>query len=453
MNQSGTAPLTLAMLEDVPAMEARLAARGISPSAAAEKAFLLGRTARALAVSGIDAGAAVQAFFVPGRIEVLGKHTDYAGGRSLLAASERGFLFAASPREDGRITMTDAASGERVEFSCENTPRSGHWSLYPMTVARRIARDFPPPHPGLDMAFASDLPSAAGMSSSTALITGTFLAISSREHLTGSPTYQENIDGKEALATYLGAIENGSSFAAFQGDQGVGTAGGSEDSTAMLCCEAESILQFSFLPTRLERTLPMPEGTVFVMASSGVAAEKTGTAMDLYNLASRLAAAAADALGSSDLATALAGEGGVPDRLREVLQRSRTPEFPPAALLDRFDHFHGESEHIIPAAADALAAGDLARFGTLAADSARIAETLLGNQVPETLHLARAATRLGALAACPFGAGFGGSVWALVMEADAQPFVSEWSADYRKAFPGRTPVFTTSGAGPAALEI
>ena len=59
----------------------------------------------------------VHAFFVPGRIEVLGKHTDYAGGRSLLCAAERGFCVAASVREDARVSMVDARSRSRVDFT------------------------------------------------------------------------------------------------------------------------------------------------------------------------------------------------------------------------------------------------------------------------------------------------------------------------------------------------
>jgi hypothetical protein len=58
--------------------------------------------------------------FVPGRIEVLGKHTDYAGGRSLLAAVERGFSIAVRPRSDCRLRITDAASGEVTSFT--------HWA-------------------------------------------------------------------------------------------------------------------------------------------------------------------------------------------------------------------------------------------------------------------------------------------------------------------------------------
>jgi galactokinase len=45
----------------------------------------------ALQKNGVVGGSAAKAFFVPGRVEVLGKHTDYAGGRSLLMAVSKAF--------------------------------------------------------------------------------------------------------------------------------------------------------------------------------------------------------------------------------------------------------------------------------------------------------------------------------------------------------------------------
>ena len=57
-------------------------------------------------------------------------------------------------------------------------------------------------------------------------------------------------------------------------------------------------------------------------------------------------------------------------------------------------------------------------------------------QVDETVHLAAQAKGCGAIAASAFGAGFGGSVWALVRDADVPSFIEKWSADYAKAFPG-----------------
>ena len=55
--------------------------------------------------------------------------------------------------------------------------------------------------------------------------------------------------------------------------------------------------------------------------------------------------------------------------------------------------------------------------------------------MPETIALARSARTLGAAAASAFGAGFGGSVWALVDAVDAERFGQEWLASYAREFP------------------
>ena len=65
------------------------------------------------------------------------------------------------------------------------------------------------------------------------------------------------------------------------------------------------------------------------------------------------------------------------------------------------------------------------------------AELLLQNQVTETVGLARAARTLGAFGASSFGAGFGGSVWALVGRSEAADFAARWLTEYRAAFPAR----------------
>ena len=99
-------------------------------------------------------------WFVPGRIEVLGKHTDYAGGRSLLCTAERGFCVAAVPREDSMVRINDVARRQTVEFKMSpdlDVPAFG-WKVYPSVVARRLARNFPGTIKGVDVALASDLP-------------------------------------------------------------------------------------------------------------------------------------------------------------------------------------------------------------------------------------------------------------------------------------------------------
>src|SRR5688500_19813809 len=61
---------------------------------------------------------------VPGRIEIFGKHTDYAGGRSLLAAVPRGFAVVARARPDDRVRVLDARHGEAIVINVHDTGRT-----------------------------------------------------------------------------------------------------------------------------------------------------------------------------------------------------------------------------------------------------------------------------------------------------------------------------------------
>ena len=75
------------------------------------------------------------AFFIPGRIEVLGKHTDYAGGRSLLCAMDRGFAVMALPRNDRHVRAISVSSGEVREIVAHELERySGTLAQKPRIV-------------------------------------------------------------------------------------------------------------------------------------------------------------------------------------------------------------------------------------------------------------------------------------------------------------------------------
>jgi galactokinase len=224
------------------------------------------------------------------------------------------------------------------------------------------------------------------------------------------------------------------------------------------------LCQYSYCPVRLERRIALPAGWTFAIASSGVIAAKTGEAMAKYNLASALARAVVAAwnheTGRSDphIAAALASQDIVEssDRMRRVLLGlPGGGPFAPKDLWARFEHFLAESEQIIPPAGAALADGAVEEFGRFAGSSQHFAEKLLGNQVPETIFLARAARQAGAAAASAFGAGFGGSVWALVRVDQAPAVLEDWRRRYKQAFPEpatRASFFTTR-CGPAAFEL
>jgi galactokinase len=95
---------------------------------------------------------------------------------------------------------------------------------------------------------------------------------------------------------------------------------------------------------------------------------------------------------------------------------------------------------------------NLSRFGELVAQSQLGAEEALGNQVSATSSLVATALALGAVAASAFGAGFGGSVWAMVPRDDADAFSARWRERYMRSYTGstaRTHFFVTSPSAPA----
>jgi galactokinase len=433
-----------------------LASSGISPAEAARKAELFAAAERVLTTP------IRKRWFVPGRIEVLGKHTDYAGGPSLLCAAERGICVVAAERADSHVRVIDASRQRIAEFPLSrDIAVPGGWANYVATVVRRLARNFPGASRGADIGFASDLPPAAGLSSSSALIIAIFTALADTNRLCDRGDFAGICSVPEELAAYLACVENGQSYRDLEGDRGVGTFGGSEDHTAILCCRPGHVSQYRFCPARFEQHIPLPADWTFAIGSSGVRASKTGAARDLYNRASLAAKAALEAWNTASrrndasLDAALHQSPEAAGQIHAALRGAKHREFSADELLQRFDHFAIESQEIVPAAASALARQDAAALGKIVDRSQSAAERLLGNQVPETIELARSAREGGAIAASAFGAGFGGSVWALVRRPEAAEFLAEWRAGYAASFPGpaQQAEFFLTGAGPALTEV
>ena len=400
-----------------------------------------------------------RAWWVPGRIEVLGKHTDYGGGRSLVAAIGRGFHWLAAPSSDGRIEIVDARTGATCEvpLAADVPHQPGDWSNYVISVARRIARDFPGAHTGMRAVFSSSLPKSAGLSSSSALVVSTFLPLAAFNGLEHHPAWHEDIPDRCALAGYLGGVESGRAFGRFPADHGVGTHGGSEDHAAILCCHPGQLSVYRFLPVAHEGDVVRPEGWTFAIAISGVHASKTGAVRDHYNrLAAemtRLVALWREATGREDesLLTAIESGDGALDHLRAIVASAQDA----STLLPRLDQFAAESTEIIPAVVERLTANDVAGVGPLVDRSQRLAEDTLANQIPETIALVRSARALGAAAASAFGAGFGGAVWALVQRDQLADFLERWRAAYLVHHPANAAAAELFGSdpGPAAMEL
>jgi galactokinase len=399
--------------------------------------------------------------FTPGRIEIFGKHTDYAGGHSLLAAVPRGITLEARRRGDGIVRVGDIFDGQVIEVN-PSQPAPAHYrglQRYVHVVAHRFFLNFPGVDLGTNIAIASDLPRASGLSSSSALVVGVALALIERAGLRDRDEWRRHLRRVHDVAWYLGCAENGLDFPGLPGSAGVGTLGGSEDHTAILACRTDHVSLFRFVPVTPLDELRMPADWTFVIASSGVQADKADSVKDRYNRASK-AVRALHAIWNqrsgqpaASLADALMTAPDAADRLTEWLEPTSDGAFTVADLDRRLRHFVGETGRA-PQAALAFRHGDRAALGRLAEDSQREAETLLGNQIPETIQMAKLARDLGAFASSNFGAGFGGSVWAAVPVADAAAFGAEWCRAYQRTMPlvGSVPWFVAR-PGPAATDV
>ena len=351
-------------------------------------------------------------YCVPGRIEIVGKHVDYAGGRSLTIATELAIHARATPINESMIRLRRAAGEVAMDVAVERDvkPTGVRSSAYVTAVARRFARDFPHARKGVAIELQSNLPTSAGLSSSTALVVTIAMAFVDANDLHDDERWRAAVPTPIAFAEYMAAIETGEHFGDFPADGGVGVRGGAQDHVAIVCSEQNAIGQYRYLPAELERRVPWPDDMVFAIGVSGVHATKTGNAKAAYN---RLA----DALRTED--------------------RGPKTEDRNDATSARRAQFREETDVIVPGVGDAIRDRDWSALGKLVDRSQALAESVLKNQVAETIHLARSARELGAVAASAFGAGFGGAVWALIPRADSDRFVAAWRDSYERTFPNR----------------
>lgn len=390
--------------------------------------------------------------FIPGRIEFLGKHTDYCGGRSIVCAIDRGFHAETELRHDKNIVLINRNTGETVSLDLWD-PKTAphHWSKYAAEVVKRVSDNFPEFQRGVTLAFHSDLPQASGLSSSSALMIMVFAAIAEVNELHQTPSFKNNISDAFQLAEYLGCIENGQTFNDLKGSAGVGTFGGSQDHAAITLSRKNFLHRIAFSPLREENRFDFPADLCFVTASSGVAAEKTGAALGLYNSLSMMVSAVTGTIANGETLARIIENTGIENVRQQITEG--TFEFPTQQLLDRIEQFYVENFHIIPKVSELLGEGKMNEVGELIDLSQQNAERLLGNQVDETIFLQRSARELGAVAASAFGAGFGGSVYAVVKTEQAEYFCSEWENIYKDTFPQHEKECDFFITRPAQIEL
>jgi galactokinase len=339
-----------------------------------------------------------------------------------------------------RLNIRNRATGEfgYVELFGSSVTEGPEWMLYPATVVRSLlGLTKTESLLGLDLEFESDLPMNAGLSSSSALTVMVFMALLETNRTELNEHFGHRLADEFVLAELIGGIESGRIFGESSADLGVGTKGGSQDHVAIICSRKSSLGVFSYDPVGLADRIAFPDDLVFVVGVSGIEAKKTGGAKDSYN---RL----------SDLVSHLVSAWPGPEKnLREIIEgpgidalesfiAANDFDFPKQHLIDRIRHFFGENFAITGEVVRLLKNGDFGNIGGLLDLSQRNAERYLLNQVSETISLQRRARDIGCLASSAFGAGFGGSVYAIVRRSESEDFLHEWKSRYLLEFPEAT---------------
>ena len=121
-------------------------------------------------------GAEPAVFVGPGRVNLIGEHTDYAEGFVMPAAINFGTLAGISPRADEKIAIYSENQSEERVFDGVQAKGTKHWTDYPLGVVAILAGEG---HkiPGFNLSIWSDVPLASGLSSSAALDVATALAV------------------------------------------------------------------------------------------------------------------------------------------------------------------------------------------------------------------------------------------------------------------------------------
>jgi len=340
-----------------------------------------------------DGGYLVQA---PGRVNLMGDHIDYSGLSVLPMALQRHVSVLYRERDDAavRIATTEKGYAERG-FKLARTIKpykSGDWGNYAKAAAQGLVGRFDIRR-GFDAVVRSDIPVAAGLSSSSALVVAFALALlHANDH--------EEVERLE-LAEMLAEAEHY-----------VGTRGGGMDQAICLAARRGSASRIDFNPLRLTAHPIAPEWD-FIIAFSLVRAQKSAGARKTYNARTH---ECRDALNTVTKALDVAEEvDSYPAliRRRPVRELFRVAEQAlDQALMRRFRHVVTEATRVRKAV-EALAAYDLRGFGRLMKASHASLRDDFEVSSPELDELVDLATRAGAAGARLTGAGLGGCVVAL----------------------------------------
>jgi galactokinase len=344
-------------------------------------------------------GAPTHVVRAPGRVNLLGEHTDYNDLPVLPMAIQREARIVLRPRDDGMVVIRDAnPEFPPIEFEIRpgiERDADGHWANYAKAPADELARRFAIWR-GFDGFLTSDIPVAAGLSSSSAIVNAVGLALA---HI------NEVLVEERAFAELMADAE-----------RYVGTRGGGMDQAVSLAARAGCATKISFAPLRLAH-VSVPEEWRFVVADTGARAEKSGPAQKAYNLRRSECEDALSKLVDVVVQRGLARTtpARYPDLLR-ALGPDRALELAEEALerslFRRVRHVITEAGRV-EEGVDRLRGADLASFGTLMDASHGSLRTDFLVSSGELDDLVAIAKEGGAVGARLTGAGFGGCIVAL----------------------------------------
>ncbi|MBL8861932.1 MAG: galactokinase [Planctomycetes bacterium] len=375
----------------------------------------------------------VRAARAPGRVNLIGEHIDYCGLAVLPMAIERAVRIAFVARPDARVRLVNA-DGARFgprEFdlstAIDPAPR-GDWSNYARAAAQALAREHGA-RCGIDALVAGDVPPAAGLSSSSALVVACTLALSEAN----------GIDARREMLMDLCA----------RAEHYVGVESGGMDQAASLGGQAGCAVLVEFDPVRAT-PVPIPAEWQFVVARSAVGVEKSGRAREAYN--ARVAECRA-ALAGVRAAPAARGWPSTWRALVADIEEQRLLALSSTTLdgllSRRFRHVVTEGFRV-QRAVRALERADAAEFGRLMDLSHASLRDDFEVSCPELEALTAAARAAGALGARLTGAGFGGAIVALTRADEAGRIESALRA-HPVAARDHDAVFRASAAAGASL--
>ncbi|MEY4007734.1 MAG: hypothetical protein RLZZ467_766, partial [Gemmatimonadota bacterium] len=140
--------------------------------------------------------------FVPGRVELFGKHVDYGGGPSLTCAVELGITATIEPIDRPILEVVDEVTHRRTRAPLRRDARAtaAQGGTYVAAVARRMSRDFAPLRHGVRVTTRSDLPRSSGLSSSSALVVLLTIAVAEANRLRERRVWRDYLFSPLALA-------------------------------------------------------------------------------------------------------------------------------------------------------------------------------------------------------------------------------------------------------------